>query len=209
MPNEYELNLEVDGLLAQWTRPDTGNTPGSYVAPSKSAVRGIFESIVWLQNAVVEPLWVAICQPIQWVPYSFNYGGPFRKAGQISNDNNHQVHGMALYKVCYRFHAVVRARRRDELPPSAPWARLNGAHAYFDIFNRRLDWGRYWRKPYLGTSRCLVDYCGHFRPETRVCEDINLLVPGMLITTHAGPGMPYDPVFRHVRIERGVLNYAA
>ena len=103
-----------------------------------------------------------------------------------------------------RYYVWAEKELREELGEDADLA-----HAYFDIFNRRLDWGRYWRKPYLGTSRCLVDYCGHFRPETRVCEEINLFVPGMLITTHAGPGMPYDPVFRNVQIERGVLKYAA
>jgi CRISPR-associated protein Cas5d len=29
-----------------WTRPDTGSSPVSYVAPTFSAVKGIFESVL-------------------------------------------------------------------------------------------------------------------------------------------------------------------
>ena len=38
-----------------WTRPDTGDAPVSYAAPTFAAVKGIFESIVWLKSAEVVP----------------------------------------------------------------------------------------------------------------------------------------------------------
>ena len=47
----YEVSLEISGPTAMWTRPDTGDAPVSYPAPSFAAVKGIFESIVWLKSA--------------------------------------------------------------------------------------------------------------------------------------------------------------
>ena len=36
----YPIQLEISGPTAMWTRPDTGSSPGSYVAPTFSAVKG-------------------------------------------------------------------------------------------------------------------------------------------------------------------------
>ena len=40
----YEVAFEVSGPTAMWTRPDTGDAPVSYPAPSFAAVKGLFES---------------------------------------------------------------------------------------------------------------------------------------------------------------------
>ena len=42
----YPIQLEISGPTALWTRPDTGSSPVSYVAPTFSAVKGIFESVL-------------------------------------------------------------------------------------------------------------------------------------------------------------------
>jgi CRISPR-associated protein Cas5d len=42
----YSIQLEISGPTAMWTRPDTGSSPVSYVAPTFSAVKGIFESVL-------------------------------------------------------------------------------------------------------------------------------------------------------------------
>ncbi len=51
----YEISCEISGPTAMWTRPDTGDVPVSYLAPTYSAVNGICESIVWLKSAEVFP----------------------------------------------------------------------------------------------------------------------------------------------------------
>ena len=76
----YEVSLEISGRTAMWTRPDTGDAPVSYPAPSFAAVKGIFESIVWLKSAEVVPTRVEICAPLVFHTYSTNYGGPFAKS---------------------------------------------------------------------------------------------------------------------------------
>jgi len=41
----YPVQLEISGPIALWSRPDTLPNPVSYVAPTFSAVKGIFEAI--------------------------------------------------------------------------------------------------------------------------------------------------------------------
>ena len=76
----YHVELEISGATATWTRPDTGDAPSSYPAPSFASVKSIFESILWLQSAEVVPTRVEICAPLDFHTYSTNYGGPFAKS---------------------------------------------------------------------------------------------------------------------------------
>jgi CRISPR-associated protein Cas5d len=41
----YLTQLEISGPTAMWTRPDPGSSPVSYVAPTSSAVTGIFKAM--------------------------------------------------------------------------------------------------------------------------------------------------------------------
>ena len=81
----YEVRCEISGPTAMWTRPDTGDAPVSYPAPSFAAVKGLFESIVWLKSAEVVPTRVEICAPLVFHTYSTNYGGPLRKSTTMTN----------------------------------------------------------------------------------------------------------------------------
>jgi|GEM_PF-178998 len=80
----YPVQLEISGPTAMWTRPDTGSSPVSYPAPTFSAVKGIFESILRWKSVNVRPTRVEICRPVQFHRYTTNYGGPLRAtdAGQ-------------------------------------------------------------------------------------------------------------------------------
>ena len=52
---EYPVQMEIAGATAMWTRPDTGDSPVSYPAPTYSAVKGLFESILRKVNQVTVP----------------------------------------------------------------------------------------------------------------------------------------------------------
>ena len=43
MAKQYPVSLEISGPTAMWTRPDTGDAPVSYPAPTLSAAKAIFE----------------------------------------------------------------------------------------------------------------------------------------------------------------------
>lgn len=74
----YPIHLEIFGPTAMWTRPDTGDAPVSYPAPTFAAAKGIFESIVWLKSAEVIPTRVEICAPLVY-HYTTNYGGRLQR----------------------------------------------------------------------------------------------------------------------------------
>ncbi|MBK9138823.1 MAG: CRISPR-associated protein Cas5 [Verrucomicrobia bacterium] len=85
----YTLQLEISSSTALWTRPDTGSSPVSYVAPTFSAVKGIFEAILRWKSVRVRPVKVEICRPIQFLRYVTNYGGSLRgrrpRPGRVAN----------------------------------------------------------------------------------------------------------------------------
>jgi CRISPR-associated protein Cas5d len=206
--------MEVSGPTAMWTRPDTGDVPVSYPAPTFSAAKGIFESVLWLQSTEIKPTRVEICAPLVYHPYTTQYGGPLRKSSQIRRGHRYQLIATVLTDVCYRLYAAVGpvADPGPGLSPAARrWAgRVSGARAYQEMFRRRLDRGQFHRAPSLGWQEFLPDYLGPFRAGTRVERALTLVLPCMLhaVFPH-GRRSARAPCFRqNVRIEKGVLHYA-
>jgi CRISPR-associated protein Cas5d len=209
----YPVCLEIAGPTAMWTRPDTGDAPVSYPAPTFGAAQGIFEAVAWLQSAEVVPTRAEICAPLLYHAYTTNYGGPLRKSEQVSRGNNYQLIATVLVNVCYRLYAEARPDRAaaEALSERArAWSDGNGAHAYQAMFERRLRKGQFHRTPCLGWQEFLPDYLGPFRPGTRVQEDLTFVLPSMLHAVFPGPKRsPRAPLFRqNVRIEKGALHYA-
>jgi len=169
-----------------WTRPDTGDCPVSYPAPTYSAVKAIFESILWGPAVLIIPTKVEICAPVQYHNYQTNYGGPLRKARVMADGGGFQLLTTVLIDVCYRLYAEVstipksfkarvpdKARQWDEKTTSP-------GHAYRDIFYRRLKKGQCFAIPFLGWKEFGPNYFGEFREATKVQGDINMVIPSML-----------------------------
>jgi CRISPR-associated protein Cas5d len=102
---KYSITLEISGPTAMWTRPDTGDAPVSYPAPTFSAAKGIFESILWLQSVEVVPTRVEVCRPLIFQNYTTNYGGPLRKSRSMNKGAGYQLLATVLVNVCYRIYA--------------------------------------------------------------------------------------------------------
>jgi CRISPR-associated protein Cas5d len=208
--SKYQVSLEIAGPTALWTRPDTGDAPASYPAPTRSAVKGVFESILWLPTAVLVPTRVEICAPIIYHTYTTNYGGPLRKSGT----SNFQLIATVLVNVCYRLYADVRPFEGspERLPATArAWLGTNCAHAYQDMFNKRMQKGQCARTPCLGWQEFVPDYLGPSRlKKTMVQEDLNFVLPSMLECVFPHQNDPARaPVFRqNVKVSKGVLIYA-
>lgn len=203
----YDIQLEIAGPTAMWTRPDTGDTPVSYPAPTYGAVKGIFESILWLKQAEVVPYKVEICKPVIFYNYTTNYGGPLRKSGLLNSGGSFQFFATVLVNVCYRMHAHVK--HDDKSDEAFLKKSTNGGHAYQAIFDRRLNNGQCFSIPCLGWKEFTPDYVGPFREKTVVESAINLEIPSMLKACFPeGKSSMYQPVFvQDVNIEKGVLNY--
>src|SRR5437899_9574022 len=92
----YEIALEISGPTALWTRPDTGSSPVSYVAPTFSAVKGIFESVLRWKSVNVRPTQVEICAQAKFHRFTTNYGGPLRASDAMNKGASFQFYTAVL-----------------------------------------------------------------------------------------------------------------
>lgn len=213
--NSYEIAFEISGATAMWTRPDTGDCPVSYPAPTYSAVKAIFESILWGPAVQIIPTKVEICAPVQYHNYQTNYGGPLRKSRVIAGGGGFQLLATVLIDVCYRLYAEVSPITRttkERVPDKArQWdgKTTSPGHAYGDIFNRRLKRGQCFTIPFLGWKEFGPNYFGAFRETTMVQNDIHIVIPSMLREVFS-EGYASKCAFTYeqdVRITAGVMEF--
>jgi CRISPR-associated protein Cas5d len=214
--NSYEIALEISGATAMWTRPDTGDCPVSYPAPTYSAVKAIFESILWGPAVLIIPTKVEICAPVQYHNYQTNYGGPLRKARVMAEGGGFQLLATVLIDVCYRLYAEVATipkSFKDLVPDKArQWdgKTTSPGHAYRDIFYRRLKRGQCFTIPFLGWKEFGPSYFGEFRETTKVQNDIHIVIPSMLREVFS-EGYASKCAFTYeqdVKIDSGMLEFS-
>ncbi len=206
----YTVQFEIAGPTAMWTRPDTGSSPVSYVAPTLSAVKGIFESILRWKSVNVRPRRVEICQPVQFHRYATNYSGPLRASEAIKKGTSFQLFALVLVNVCYRLYAEVDWNREPNGERAQAPDGQCSLHAFQDAFNRRLNNGQWFYTPCLGWKEFAPDYVGAFRSETRVCESESHELPSMLRMVFDCPqqGLVKPSFCQGMKVEKGVLVYA-
>ena len=198
---DYPIQMEIAGPTAIWTRPDTGDSPVSYPAPTYAAVKGIFESIMWGPAVEIVPTKVEICAPIRYHSYATNYGGPLRDPKNIREGNNYQFYATVLIDVCYRLYAIARPNRnKHELPDATrTWDKRTSApgHAYRDMLERRLQRGQSFGSVCLGWREFTASYFGPFRKETFVYSEMeDIVIPSMLRQTFSeGYKSDFSPKF--------------
>lgn len=209
---EYPVQMEIAGSTAMWTRPDTGDSPVSYPAPTYSAVKGLFESILWGPAIEIVPTKVEICKPIQYHDYKTNYGGPKRSPDNIKSGSNYQLCATVLIDVCYRLYAMARPNQdKDALNQRAlNWdmQTTSPGHAYQAIFNRRLQKGQSYGSLCLGWKEFTASYFGPFRPETSADTTVNdIIIPSMLRETFSnGYKTDFAPNYdSDIVIKKGIL----
>ena len=209
----HEISLEISGPTAMWTRPDTGDCPVSYPAPTYSAIKAIFESILWGPAVVIVPTKVEICAPVQYHNYQTNYGGPLRKSRVIAGGAGFQLLATVLIDVCYRLYAEVMPNPvKNHLPDKArQWdgKTTSPGHAYRDIFKRRLKRGQCFTIPFLGWKEFGPDYFGTFRESTNVQTDVNMNIASLLREVFSEGyaskcAFTYD---QNVKIKEGVMAF--
>lgn len=210
----YPIAMEIAGNTAMWTRPDTGDCPVSYPAPTYSAVKGIFEAVLWGPDIEIIPTKVELCTPIEYHVYCTNYGGPLRDPKNIRQGNNYQLLATVLIDVCYKLYARVtlnpdkaglpEAARRWDANTTSP------GHAYQSIFQRRLKRGQCFSVPVLGWREFTPSYFGPLRSQTHVLSDMPpVILPSMLRQVFS-EGIDSPVSYRYdqnLSIVGGVLRY--
>ena len=215
MAQNYNVEMEIAGSTAMWTRPDTGDCPVSYPAPTYSAVKGVFEALLWGPAVQIVPIKVEICAPIQYHNYQTNYGGPLRKTAIMKTGGGFQLLATVLIDVCYRFYAEVAPVPRETktriTEKAVSWDNNTTApgHAYRAIFKRRLKRGQCFCVPFLGWKEFGPSYFGPFREGTTVEASINTTIPSMLREVFSD-GYASESRFtfdQNVCIENGVIEF--
>lgn len=210
----YPIEMEIAGSTAMWTRPDTGDCPVSYPAPTYSAVKAIFESVLWGPDIEIIPTKVELCKPIQYHSYCTNYGGPLRSNKAIKDGNNYQLYATVLIDVCYKLYAeVIPNHNKIDLPEKArQWDNrtTSPGHAYQSIFQRRLKRGQSFSVISLGWREFTASYFGELRDATKVVADMpDIVIPSMLRQVFSkGYCSPVSYVYnQNLIIQNGVLEY--
>jgi len=210
----HTIQMEIAGDTAMWTRPDSGDCPVSYPAPTYSAVKAIFESVLLGFKSEVRPTRVEICAPLEYHPYYTNYGGPLRQSKAIEGGNSFQLLATVLVNVCYRLYADVAPNQaeRNLSEKTVNWDKRTTSpeHAFTDIFNRRLKRGQCYAIPCLGWREFTPSYFGPFRETTRVQADFETAIPSLLRQVFSkGYYSPVSIVFdQNMTIKSGVLEFS-
>ncbi len=209
-----KLPWKLRGQLQCGHAPIAGDCPVSYPVPTASAVRGIFESILWGPAIRIIPTRADICTPLQYHAYHTNYGGPLRSSGSIKSGSSFQFLATVLIDVCYRLYADVLPATEDaktKWPYSATqWDQNTSApgHAYQAIFTRRLKRGQCFSVPCLGWKEFTPSYFGGFRAETVVQADISTSIPTLLKSVFPDYNSARDFQFiPDAHIRNGVCEY--
>jgi CRISPR-associated protein Cas5d len=127
----YPIEVEVEGKLGMFKQAHDGSEATSSIVPPYSAVKGMFESILFIPLAEVVPVRVHICFDPRMVEAGFNcHASHMRKDSQVSSGNPLLVRQNLLFKPCYQLFAVVRNLR--DCPKSPPdgqgWQIVAEAH---------------------------------------------------------------------------------
>jgi len=187
----------------------------SYPAPTYSAVKGVFESILWGPAVQVIPTKVEICAPLQYHNYQTNYGGPLRKSSVVATGGGFQFLATVLLDVCYRVYAevtpVARETKERMSEDAVLWDKktTSPGHAYQAIFNRRRERGQCFCIPFLGWKEFGPSYFGPFRDGTKIEREVNTTIPSMLREVFSD-GYACESRFtfdQNVGIKSGVLEF--
>ena len=211
----YPIWLAIDGRTAHFANPETGDVSYSYSAPTYSALVGVCKSIACHDDAEIFIDGIEICRPVIRHRITSNYYGPLRNTARIAVKAAEQVRLVVLADVCYRVYGhidryLAPTECRSEASRKHMGLARNAAHAFQDVFLRRVERGQCFRHPYLGQREMVADYFGPFRPQTKVQRDVNELIPSMLVTAHSNFRFgKFQPTFRqNVEIVEGQLRYA-
>jgi CRISPR-associated Cas5-like protein len=205
----YPICLEISGKLALFVDPTTGGNRSSYPIAPKTQSKGIFETIKFMPTVIVEPYKIEICKPIRYESYSFNYHGHLSK--QKRGDIAYQIRCSILRDVCYRIYAYVYNNYEfDSSKILKQYKNVNHAHSYQWQFYKRLMKNQNLRTASLGKSDFLCSYCGIFREDTVVENNINFIIPSFVagIYDKKNMGTKLSPSFvNNIEIRNGVMYY--
>ncbi len=193
--------LEVSGPYACFTRPEMKVERVSYDVITPSAVRAMFDAILWKPAIFWRVNRIEVLAPIRWVSVRRNEVGKVaspRSDGIFIEDDRQQRAGLFLRDVKYRLHAEF------EMTEKAGAEDNEGKFA--EMFRRRASGGQCFNQPYLGCREFsaafrLVDPASE--PATPIAETRDL--GWMFYDWKHNGGEPVAQFF-HAQLQQGVID---
>jgi CRISPR-associated protein Cas5d len=156
------LRLRCSGPLAIFTRPELKTERFSYPVPTPSAMRGIFDAVLWKPAIVWQIERIHVLSKIVFTSFRRNEvnnkavaptNAVITSGGQpkdyFADEDRAQRNTVALSKVDYlveaRFSMTARAGEGDNVTK------------FVEMFQRRLEKGQCFQQPYFGCRECVAD----------------------------------------------------
>ena len=163
----YSIVIEVSGSFGMFADPSTGSEATSFILPPPSACKGIIDAICRLRNATVNIVAVGICRPPAFENCTTNSYSSKRKSDLQRKGAPTQLHETILSNPCFQIAAVA----------SGPLNPINQGHSLQKQIYRRIENKQSYWSVSLGRSEFMANYVG--LPKTKICEDVNAIIPGM------------------------------
>jgi len=148
--------LEISGDYACFTRPEMKVERVSYDVITPSAVRAIFEAILWKPAISWKVHKIEVLKPVRWVNIRRNEVGSVLPIGNINKgirggslpvqyveEQRQQRAGLLLKDVAYRIHASFDMTKEA--------TKQDNPGKFAAMFKRRVNKGQCFNQPYLGS----------------------------------------------------------
>lgn len=228
MENSYTNKtfcLEVTGDFACFTRPEMKVERVSYDVITPSALRSIFEAILWKPAIRYIPKKIEVLNPIKWLSVRRNELScvASNKKGIFIEEKRVQRASLFLRDVAYRLYAeLVFVPPPDRPPVKNPlpdclvdeferrdfWPKDENPGKYNAMFERRARKGQCFNHPYLGcrefscSFRFIEDPSKETKKPIKETRDLNIMLYDMDFKSN-------NPMFFRAKMESGVITIPA
>jgi CRISPR-associated protein Cas5d len=207
--------LEISGDFACFTRPEMKVERVSYDVITPSAVRAVFESILWKPAIRWQPEKIEVLSPIRWTTIRRNEVGSKLSAANVKSAMQHGSGAIALYVEEDRQQRASLLLRDVRYRVTASFAMTEKAgvsdnpQKFAEMFARRAAKGQCINQPYLGCREFACDFRlvdpatepAAIPPELRTEKDLGWMLYDLDFSDRASP----QPRFFHAQMKDGVV----
>ena len=211
-----EFCLEIEGDYACFTRPEFKVERVSYDVITPSAIRGIFEAILWKPAIRWVPTKIEVLSSLgQWASIRRNEVAALaspRISELFAGEHRQQKASQVLKNVHYRIYAVLEfipvKDRIQKYQPDEASAKGENPGKYNAMFERRALKGQHFMQPYLG---CREFSCSIVRLVTDLKEEPTKPIEDscdfgfMLFDLDFSDLDNIRPMFFRARMDKGVI----
>jgi CRISPR-associated protein Cas5d len=208
--------LEISGDFACFTRPEMKVERVSYDIITPSAVRAVFESILWKPAIYWQPEKVEVLAPIRWTTIRRNEVGSKLSAANVKSAMQRGTGALALYIEEERQQRAslllrdVRYRVTASFSLTGRAGSDENAQKFAEMFGRRAAKGQCINQPYLGCREFACDFrlvesgeeAGSIPADLRGERDLGWMLYDLDFRDVTSP----QPRFFQARMKDGVVN---